>query len=284
MRRLVTKAAFVNTAFAAALLVACQREEVTAKATARPSASVAAAPVQSSAPPSRSADATKAVLTPELEASPGAREDVRNVTLVVKELGLRESLGEVAYPNTCSGYGADDGARWIVSCTPEFRAVRASVTLAGSDLALELKPKGAPATTKKLPTNGRELRLTRSVVEPRAAACGEVTKKPLDVSFLVENYYPGHEPHSPFRLRVGKQSLLLTEKFEWWRGCEQKAENAEVTFNCPKSAGGRVWLDSAAVRFEWRERERFEGEVLLDCDREPKLVPPKCLNCNVRYF
>jgi hypothetical protein len=191
------------------------------------------------------------------------------------------TLAEVAFPHTCSAFlpGPDE---WRVSCTPRFRTPLISARREGGEVVITQGKQvlrrplaagqavGAPAT-----------------IEPRPAPCAdEGAHKPVKVTFRSNNFYPGHEPRSPFQLLVGGKSVLsLVEDFMWWKGCKHARDAAAVTITCERDQhAARIWTEGPVVHFTWRDDALHRGAVLLPCDRPPELADPECFNCNNAYF
>lgn len=205
-------------------------------------------------------------------------------------LGLREAIGELRFPFTCIALASEAERPWRVSCSPRYRQTLAEASVVAGELLLRVTETKQPARELKqsLPP-GVVLDLPDAEATSRLESCEGVTPtREVSITFPTANWAPGFTPDSITYLALPglAEPLPLVKEAGWWRGCRAHDVEGAVEFRCPEGRHhfARITAEGSAVRYEWQDRDRHVGRVLLPCSAKPKLEKPATFSMGYRYF
>jgi hypothetical protein len=218
----------------------------------------------------------------------------------------RVELAEVSTPYVCS-LQTQSPSKATVTCTPDFRRVRAWLEIGPAGVRVNLPPAGAGQNTKNSkgggiaappwhPTqDGRPLEFRQSDVAGASdvAQCQPAARKVATVRLASVNYYSGYPPAAQLMLTAPGVPLLKIidqrePKIRWWSGCNSRKDGASVLIECGKGdqvrIAARVSPDPLGVAFESTIPEPGFGKLSLPCAASVTVAVPECLNCGNLYF
>ena len=271
---------------------ACSRAEAPKAAPSSATALPLAPPAASSVAPAELKPAPIAlqlrVEPSQAQVSKPALASLQRVLLTSPELGVDELIAEIAFPNTCRAFAAEGERPWRVTCTPRYRKPVAEAFGREHEVVLRLLPQRGEARELHLPlAAGRTFEPLAAEVSSRSTPCDPalVAKRMLRVTLPSANWGGGYTPASIFSLAVpGNPILQLTDEHGWWTGCKAKERENAIDIQCPKDSHvGKIAVDGPSIRFEWQDKQRDAGRVLIPCDAQAVLVRPDSFSSGIMY-
>ena len=200
------------------------------------------------------------------------------VMVTWNERHIDEQIAELRFPNTCEAFAADATRPWRVTCTPRYRKPVAEAFLDAGDVVLRVIPERGAARLVRAPLDGHHFAPLTSEVGSRPAPCAPTPepRREVNVTLPSANWLSPYPPATIFYLAVpGNQPFALIDEPGWWQGCKPQRVDDAIKIQCANQRhAAQIAIEGPSVRFEWQDRERYAGRILLPCNAHATLATP----------